>query len=134
MKLQESGEMYLETVLVLTREGKTVRSVDVSDHMGVSKPSVSRAIHLLEDGGYITIEPTGTILLTKEGEAVAERIYERHTVISDLLIRIGVDEETATQDACRIEHVISQDSFNALKKLIADNCKSFGNKDKGETL
>ena len=117
MALQESGEMYLETIYVLNKANAHVRSVDISEHMGYSKPSVSRAVHLLEEKGYITIED-GFITLTQEGVSLAEKIFERHTMISSMLIRLGVDPKIAADDACKIEHVISDESFLAIKKHI----------------
>ena len=117
MHLQESGEMYLETILVLSRKGGTVRSIDISEEMGYSKPSVSRAVNLLKSGGYITIDKDGAITLTEIGSEVAEKIYERHTLLSDFLMRIGVSKETALEDACRIEHHISDETFAAIKKF-----------------
>ena len=119
MALQESGEMYLETILVLSQEKSFVRAIDVGEHMGYSKPSVSRAMGLLKNGGFVNVSPEGAITLTDAGLEVAERIYERHQFISKGLIALGVDEKTATDDACRIEHVISQASFEALKKFAA---------------
>ena len=116
MNLQESGEMYLETILVLSKELSRVRSIDISDHMGYSKPSVSRAVGLLKNGGYITVDNDGYLYLTPVGKEVAESIYERHNVISQFFVSIGVDKEVATEDACRIEHVISQESFEKLKE------------------
>ena len=121
MHLQESGEMYLETVYVLTQNGGTVRSVDVSEHMGYSKPSVSRAIGLLKSGGYLTVGADGALELTEVGLEVAERIYERHTIITKLLTLLGVDEETAAEDACKIEHHISDASFEAIKRHMQKN-------------
>ena len=118
MAIQESGEMYLETILRLTKTKSSVRSVDVSEHMGYSKPSVSRAIGLLKNGGYITVDGSGYITLTDAGRSVAEKIYERHTLLSDFLVTLGVDKETAMDDACRLEHVISRESFDAIKKHI----------------
>lgn len=118
MALQESGEMYLETIYVLLQKGGNVRSIDICEHLGYSKPSVSRAVGLLKNGGYITVSPEGFITLTDIGIAVSQKLFERHTILSNLLIRLGVDEKTATEDACRIEHVISEKSFNALKKHI----------------
>ena len=117
MALQESGEMYLETIYVLNKANTHVRSVDISEHMGYSKPSVSRAVHLLEEKGYIAIED-GFITLTQEGVSLAEKIFERHTMISSMLIRLGVDPKIAADDACKIEHVISDESFLAIKKHI----------------
>ena len=118
MHIQESGEMYLETILVLSRTSGHVRAIDVGEHMGYSKPSVSRAVGLLKKDGYITVDEGGHILLTAAGEAYAQKIYERHTVLTNVLILLGVDEKTATEDACRIEHVISDKSFETLKKHI----------------
>ena len=116
MALQESGEMYLETIYVLGKANAHVRSVDISEHMGYSKPSVSRAVHLLKEKGYIEMDEDGFILLTDSGKTVAEKIFERHTVISGMLIRLGVDPETAADDACKIEHAISDTSFQAIKR------------------
>lgn len=116
MHLQESGEMYLETIHILSNQQTNVRSLDVADYMGFSKPSVSRAVGLLKNGGYITVDGNGYISLTAEGHYIAEKIYERHTVLTDLLMSIGVDEATALEDACKMEHVISDTSFEALKK------------------
>ena len=115
MHIQESGEMYLETIYVLLKENGHVRSVDVAEHMGYSKPSISRAMGLLKKGGFIEIAPDGAITLTKSGIAVAEKIYERHTLLSRLLISMGVSRETAAEDACRLEHAISDESFKAIK-------------------
>lgn len=116
MHLQESGEMYLETILILSKKGGGVRSVDVSEHMGVSKPSVSRAIGLLKNGGYVTMDKGGHLRLTEEGLRVAEHIYEKHTVLTRFLVSLGVNEETAAEDACKMEHIISETSFHAIKK------------------
>ena len=118
MALQESGEMYLETIYVLSQKGGVVRSIDICERLGYSKPSVSRAVGLLKNGGYITVSREGYITLTDLGVEVSKKLFERHTILSKLLIRLGVSEETATEDACRIEHVISEESFNALKKYI----------------
>lgn len=115
MILQESGEMYLESILVLSLHGKSVRSIDIVDYMGYSKPSVSRAVGLLKSGQYITVDEGGYITLTDAGREVAEKIYERHMVLTAFLRHIGVDENTAAEDACRMEHVISDASFLALK-------------------
>ena len=119
MVLQESGEMYLETILILSQKSKFVRAIDVGEEMGFSRPSVSRAVHLLSEGGFIIIDPDGGITLTDAGREVAEKIYERHTVLSRWLISLGVDEKTATDDACKIEHDISDVSFEAVKRHIA---------------
>ena len=116
MTVRESGEMYLEAILVLAKKSGYVRSINVSEYLGYSKPSVSRAMGILREGGYILMEKDGAITLTDSGKKLAETIYERHTVLSELLIRLGVDEKTATDDACRIEHVISDESFQAIKQ------------------
>lgn len=116
MTVRESGEMYLEAILVLAKKSGYVRSIDVSEYLGYSKPSVSRAMGILREGGYILMEKDGAITLTDSGKKLAETIYERHTVLLELLIRLGVDERTATDDACRIEHVISDESFQAIKQ------------------
>ena len=118
MGIHESGEMYLETIHVLLRKNGAVRSVDISEHMGYSKPSISRAVGLLKKGGYILVDKDGYITLTENGQQVAEKIYERHTILSRLLIALGVDEETAAEDACRLEHAISDRSFEAIKRYI----------------
>ncbi len=118
MHLLESGEMYLETIYILSNENRSVRSIDICEYMGYSKPSVSRAVGLLKSGGYITVDPEGYIKLTDEGESIAVKIYERHTILTDLLVRIGVSRETAAADACKIEHDISDESFEAIKRLI----------------
>ena len=118
MRLQESGEMYLETILRLSKKSSAVRAIDVGEYMGYSKPSVSRAMGLLKSGEYITVDKDGLITLTEEGRAIAEKIYERHTIITRFLMSLGVDEETASEDACKIEHDISDASFEAIKKHI----------------
>lgn len=118
MRLQESGEMYLEAILVLSRKQGHVRSVDVSEYLGYSKPSVSRAVGLLKNAEYITVEPDGALLLTDSGREVAEKIYERHTFLSSLLVKMGVSEETASADACKLEHAISDESFLAIKNYV----------------
>ena len=118
MTLQESGEMYLETILILSEKKKDVRSIDICDEMGFSKPSISRAMHLLKDGGYLDIDENGFITLTDLGREIAEKIYERHQVLTDLLIRIGVGDAVAEDDACRIEHDISDETFLALKRYL----------------
>ena len=115
MRLQESGEMYLESIYVLAQKGGNVRSIDISEYMGYSKPSVSRAVSLLKNGGYITMDKDNYIHLTDAGLEIAQKIYERHTVLSEMLMRIGVSAETAAEDACRIEHAISDESFAAIK-------------------
>lgn len=118
MHLQESGQMYLETILVLSKQLPAVRSIDIVEHMGYSKPSVSRAMGLLKSGGFISVDEDGYILLTKEGREVAETIFDRHTVLTQALIRLGVDAETADVDACKIEHAISDKSIQAIKKFL----------------
>jgi len=120
MRIQESGEMYLESIYVLLKKNGNVRSVDIAEYMGYSKPSISRAMGLLKDGDFIRIAKDGSITLTRAGIAVAEKIYERHTVLSNLLIRLGVCPETASEDACKLEHAISDESFEAIKKFITD--------------
>ena len=115
MRLQESGEMYIETIYVLTKKRAFVRAIDVSEYMGYSKPSVSRAIGLLKSGGFITVNEDGHISLTPSGLDTAEKLYERHTLLSGFLMAMGVDPQTATDDACKIEHVISDTTFEAIK-------------------
>lgn len=119
MRVHESGEMYLEAILVLTKKNGFVRSIDVSEYLGYSKPSVSRAMGILRTGGYITVDKDGSITLTEKGKEIAEKIYERHTLLSQLLMRLGVCEETATADACKLEHAISDESFQAIKRYVA---------------
>ena len=116
MRMQESGEMYLETIYVLTRRSAEVRAIDVGEHMGYSKPSVSRAMGILKNGGFINVGNDGYIALTEKGLALAEKLYERHTILTHFLVSLGVDKETASIDACKIEHHISQSSFEAIKK------------------
>ena len=116
MSIQESGEMYLETIFVLSQKGGHVRSIDISEHMAYSKPSVSRAMGILRSGGYILVDKDGYITLTESGAQVAQKIYERHTILSKMLQRLGVDEKTAAEDACKMEHAISDASFEAIKK------------------
>jgi len=120
MSVHESGEMYLEAILVLSRKNGFVRSIDVSEYLGYSKPSVSRAMGILKSGEYIQMEKDGSIILTESGREIAEKIFERHTVLSRLLIKLGVSEETATEDACKMEHAISDESFDAIKRYMAD--------------
>ena len=112
--------MYLESILRLSKSGKNVRSIDIVDFMGYSKPSVSRAVGLLKSNGYITVDSDGFIKLTESGLDVANKIYERHTFITSLLVKLGVDEETAAEDACRLEHSISEKSFSAIKNYFSD--------------
>ena len=125
MPLQESGEMYLETILLLSKKSPHVRSIDVGEHMGFSKPSVSRAIGLLKSGGYVNMDKDGYLTLTDAGAEVARKIYERHELLSGFLIALGVSEETASADACKIEHHISDESFAAIKKYV-DRIKERG--------
>ena len=117
MPLLESGEMYLETILVLSKSGKSVRSIDIVEHMGYSKPSVSRAVGLLKNGGYILVDKDGFISLTDIGREVATKIYERHMYITEFFIKLGVSPEVASDDACKIEHDISDESFEAIKRF-----------------
>ena len=119
MSIHESGEMYLEAILVLSQQNGSVRSIDVSEYLGYSKPSVSRAVGILKNGNYIVVDKDGSLSLTETGKAIAEKIFERHTVLSSLLIRLGVSEETATADACKLEHAISDESFEAIKRHAA---------------
>lgn len=121
MSIQESGEMYIETIYVLTRTSDKVRSIDVCDRMGYSKPSVSRAIGILKSDGYITVDGSGYITLTKEGEQIAEKIYERHTIITQFLVKLGVSPEAAANDACKMEHTLSEESFAAIKRSLSED-------------
>lgn len=118
MNLQESGQMYLETIYILSKEGKSVRSIDVCEYMGYSKPSVSRAVGLLKQGGYVVADADGFLSLTDEGKRVAEKMYERHTILTRFFVSLGIDEETASEDACKIEHDISDKSFEAIKSFV----------------
>ena len=120
MRLQESGEMYLEAILVLSRKQGHVRSIDVSEYLGYSKPSVSRAVGLLKSGGYLIVEDDGGLALTDAGREIGEKIYERHTVLTDLLVKLGVSREIAAEDACKLEHAISDASFQAIKRFAAE--------------
>lgn len=115
MALQESGEMYLEAIYVLSQTSNAVRGIDVGEYLGYSKPSVSRAVGLLKDEGLVKKDSDGFLKLTEAGIILASRIYERHTVLTRMLINLGVDEDTAAEDACRIEHYISEKTFNAIK-------------------
>ena len=121
MRIQESGEMYLETILRLSQTSGHVRAIDVCEEMGYSKPSVSRAMSLLKQGEYIVIDKDGAITLTDAGREIAEKIYARHTLITNFLISLGVDAETAAEDACKMEHGISDASFEAIQKLVEKN-------------
>ena len=116
MVLQESGEMYLETIYVLSQTSSAVRSIDVAEYMGFSKPSVSRAIGLLKSEGLVKIDKDGYLKLTEAGTILSKRIYERHTVLSKLFLQLGVEEKIASEDACRIEHYISDETFSAIKR------------------
>ena len=117
MNLQESGEMYLETIYILCKEKTAIRSIDIVEYMNFSKPSVSRAVGLLKRGGYISVADDGYITLTDKGTSIAEKMYERHKIISEYLVSLGVSEHIASADACKIEHVISDESFEAIKKI-----------------
>ncbi len=118
MQLQESGEMYLETILILSEKKANVRSIDVCEYMGFSKPSVSRAVGLLRSGGYVSVDSDGYITLTDAGRGVADKMYERHKILTEFLVSLGVAEATASSDACRIEHHISDESFAAISRAI----------------
>ena len=120
MGIRESGEMYLESIYVLLQQHGQVRSIDISEHMGYSKPSVSRAVGILKSGGYILVDKDGYITLTEDGAVVARKIYERHTILSGFLMHLGVSRETAAEDACRLEHAISDESFAALKRHVEE--------------
>lgn len=115
MAIRESGEMYLETILILSKDLPAVRSIDVAREMNFSKPSVSNAMKHLKKEGYLTIDENGSILLTKQGKDLAEKIYERHTLLTKMFVNLGVEESVASEDACRIEHVISDTTFAAIK-------------------
>ena len=123
MSLYESGENYLVTIFVLKNKYGYVRSIDIARELGFSKPSVSRAVGLLKSGGYIAYDQNGTIILTELGEEVAKRIYDKHNIISTYLMSIGVSEETAKSDACKIEHVISEESFQKIRDMVLANKK-----------
>lgn len=118
MHLHQSGEDYLETILILQQSKGVVRSIDVAQHMGFSKPSVSRAMSILRADGYIEMERSGGIRLTEEGERVARTMYERHRLLTQWLIGLGVSAETAASDACRMEHALSQETFSCIKRYI----------------
>ena len=127
MQLQESGEMYLEAIYVLSKERPFVRSVDVSEYLGYSKPSVSRAVGLLKAGEYLAVDNAGGLKLTPAGLEIAQKIYERHTIMTQMLMMLGVSRETAAADACRLEHAISDESFAAIK----EHLKTMGKKNPG---
>ena len=118
MTVRESGEMYLEAILVLAKKSGYVRSIDVSEYLGYSKPSVSRAVGLLKDRGYILVNKSGELILTDSGKEKAEHVFERHRVITEALVKIGADRTSAEENACRIEHVITEDVFLAIKKYV----------------
>lgn len=118
MHIQESGEMYLETILILSKRLEKVRSVDIGEYMGYSKPSVSRAVGLLKNGGFINVDVNGFITLTELGTSHANKIFERHKILTSVLTSIGVSEETASEDACRLEHIISDETFEAIKRIV----------------
>ena len=122
MSLLESGEMYLETILILSAQKEKVRSTDVSEYMNYSKPSVSRAIGLLKADGYVCMGEDGALTLTPSGAEIAQKIYERHTVLSQMLTALGVSPCTASEDACKMEHDISDESFEAIKAQWASFC------------
>lgn len=118
MHIQESGEMYLESIYVLLQKSSAVRSIDVCEYMGFSKPSVSRAMGLLKNAGYVEADENGYLSLTKEGKELAEKIYERHTVLTQFLVKLGVNESIASEDACKMEHHMSDETFEAMKRFI----------------
>ena len=120
MHIQESGEMYLESIYILSQSKSIVRAVDVGEYMGYSKPSVSRAIGLLKNAGMVNAGADGNLTLTESGLELAIKIYERHTILTSMLTYLGVSNETASEDACRIEHVISDETFEAIKKHIEE--------------
>ena len=118
MALHESAEMYLETIYLLSQQQQNIRSIDVAEHMGYSKPSISRAIGLLKQGGYVVVDDDGFLRLTDSGLEAAKKVFERHTIVSRFLIQLGVEEEIAVEDACKIEHVISDASLKAIKAYL----------------
>lgn len=118
MKIYASGEDYLEAVLVLQKKKVMVRSVDLARHMRFSKPSISHAVGVLKNGGFLTVDEDGYFHLTEDGREVAEKIYERHQFFTEQLVAVGVDRETAERDACRIEHAISEEAFQKLKASV----------------
>ena len=123
MSVHESGEMYLEAIYVLHEKTGFVRSIDISEYLGYSKPSVSRAMGILRSGEYIQVDTDGGITLTEKGQDIARKIYARHKLLTDLLVRIGVSEKTAAEDACKLEHAISDESFEALQKYLDSKMK-----------
>lgn len=120
MPLRESGQMYLEAIYVLSQKNENIRAIDVGAYLGYSKPSVSRAVGILKRHDYIVVDDDGFIVMTQKGKDSAEKLYERHTVLTKMLMALGIDEKTATEDACRMEHVISDQSFDAIKKHYHD--------------
>ena len=120
MQLQESGEMYLESIYVLSQKGSRVRAIDVGEHMGYSKPSVSRALGILRQNGLLLTDKDGFLTLTEQGERIARQTYERHTVLTELFVRLGVSPEVAAADACKIEHDISEETFLAIQRHAAE--------------
>lgn len=118
MNIQESGEMYLEAIYVLNKKTGNVRSIDICEYLGYSKPSVSRAMSILKKGGYVIMDKEGFLTLTESGAQIAQKIYNRHTTLTDLLVKLGVTPEIASQDACKMEHIISDETFNAIKRHI----------------
>lgn len=118
MKIKESAENYLETIFIIKNKKGFVRSIDVANHLGFSKPSVSVAMKSFREGGFITVDADGGIELTPKGMSIAEEMYERHTIIASFLQNLGVDEETALEDSCKIEHVISRQSFEKIKEYL----------------
>ena len=133
MKIQESAENYLEAILILMQKNGQVRSIDVAHYTGFSKPSISRAVGLLRDNGYVSIDQNGLLGLTEAGLKIAETIYERHTVLTDLLTKLGVSPETAAEDACRIEHVISAETFDKHKEHVRKSGALAGKKSPTQT-
>ena len=115
MPIHESGQMYLETIYILSQKSTYVRAIDVGEQLDFSKPSVSRALSILKRDGHVSVDDSGAITLTESGLAIAQTMYTRHTILSQMLMKLGVDEKTATEDACRIEHVISEKSFSAVR-------------------
>ena len=120
MRLLESGEMYIESIYVLSKEKETVRAIDVGEHLGYSKPSVSRAVGILKKGNFITVNDIGHIELTESGLSVAQKILDRHRVLTELLVKLGVSRELATEDACKMEHAISDETYDAISRFIAE--------------
>ena len=121
VSLHESAEMYLETIYQLSQDRPTVRSIDVAESMGYSKPSISRAVGLLKQGGYLVMEKDGSLSLTESGLEIAKKVYERHTILTNVLVRLGVSPEVAAEDACKMEHVISDETFEAMKRHMSTN-------------